>query len=67
MPNFCIHARFSTKPEKREQFLAKYKEIAAEAKKNEPKCLAFHLSEDPATPNSFALFELSARSTHATQ
>ena len=59
MPHFVIHARFSTKPEKRDQFIAKYKEIAAEARQNEPGCIAFHLSEEPAKPNSFALFELS--------
>ena len=63
MPNFVIHARFTCRPEKRDAFIAKYKEIAAHAKQHESECLAFHLSEDPTTANSFALFELSP--THA--
>ena len=60
MPNFSLHARFTTKPDKREQFISKFKEIAAHAKQHEPNCLAFHLSVEPGKPNSFALFELSA-------
>ena len=67
MPNFVIHARFTTRADKRDTFLAKYKEIAAQAKQHEKECLAFHLSEDPTTPNSFALFELSALHHMSTQ